>query len=532
MTAITLLSTEILWRSALYGSIAFAIIGFARLMYLLFIYYDYVSPLRDLPGPKDHHIFLGQLLNQFRAGDPEQPYTDWMQKWPDAPLIRYRETGFAAEGLLINNAAAYRDVMQSQSCYAYERSAPFRRLIGDIIGVGLVFAEGTEHRAQRKALGGLFTVSNIKAYLPILQDKADRLVAEWDRAVTDEKDDGNVEIKQLYAKITLNVISIFALGIDFGNLDSRTAFQSCYEAMFDLSTSGMLLAAINLVVPIRWLPVQANRVFMDASTELRGILTGVTEARILSVASDNEKPILPPTASPTKDLLTYMVETKYRATNPADRWSKEELIEQLLNFMATGHETTAGALTFATHELGLHPEVVAKMRKEALTLPESPSFSDIDRLPYLDAVIRECLRYQTPVAGIPRVAQHDVFVAGRRVPKGTTLMPVPAVLHRNKTLWGDDATTFNPDRWLKDPLIGGATDGDSCAWVAFGHGPRACIGRALASLNVKVVLLSLVKQFEWESVHKGKLPVVNPSGQLRPSGEVWLKVKRVGEETK
>lgn len=448
-----------------------------------------------------------------------------MQQWPDAPLIRYRETGFAAEGLLINSAAAYRDVMQSQTCYAYERSAPFRRLIGDIIGVGLVFAEGTEHRAQRKALGGLFTVSNIKAYLPTLQSKADRLVAEIDRAVT--QDDGLVEIKQLYAKITLDVISIFALGIDFGNFESRTAFQSCYEAMFDLSTSGMLLAAINLVVPIRWLPFKANRVFMDASAELRGILTGVTEARILSVASDNEKPVLPPTALPTKDLLTYMVETKYRAANPADRWSKAELIEQVLNFMATGHETTAGALTFATHELGLHPEVVAKLRKEALTLPDEPSFADIDRLPYLDAVIRECLRYQTPVAGIPRVAQHDVVVAGRSVPKGTTLMPVPAVLHRNPTLWGHDATTFNPDRWLKDPSTGGAVDNDSFAWVAFGHGPRACIGRALASLNVKVVLLSLVKQFEWDSVHKGRLPVVNPSGQLRPSGDVWLKVKRV-----
>lgn len=449
-----------------------------------------------------------------------------MQQWPNEPLIRYRETGLAAEGLLINSAGAYRDVMQSQTCYAYERSAPFRRLIGDIIGVGLVFAEGHEHRAQRKALGGLFTVGNIKAYLPTLQAKASRLVGEIDRSVTE--DEGLVEVKQLCAKITLDVISIFTLGIDFGNFETRTAFQTCYEAMFDLSTSGMLLAAINLVVPIRWLPFKANRVFMDASTELRGILTGVTEARILTVGeADSKEKASSNTASPTKDLLTYMVKTKYRAANPADRWSKEELIEQVLNFMATGHETTAGALTFATHQLGLYPEVVAKLREEALTLPDRPTFAEVDRLPYLDAVLRECLRYQTPVAGIPRVAQHDVVVAGRFVPMGTTLMPVPAVLHRNPTLWGDDATTFRPERWLADPSTGGAVDREAYAWVAFGHGPRACIGRALASLNVKVVLLALVRSFAWESVHKGKLPVVNPSGQLRPSGEVWLKVSRV-----
>ncbi|CAK7197853.1 hypothetical protein SEUCBS139899_000503 [Sporothrix eucalyptigena] len=470
---------------------------------------------------KDHHFFLGQLLNQFRAADPEQPYTKWMQEWPDAPLIRYRETGWAAEGLLINSAAAYRDVMHSHSCYAYQRSAPFRRLIGDIIGVGLVFAEGSEHCAQRKALGGLFTVANIKSYLPLLREKANRLVDEMSKA-----DDGLVEMKQLYAKITLDVVGIFVLGEDLHNFECRTEFQTCYESMFDLSTAGMLLAAVNLAVPIRWIPLQANREFMDASKRLRQILTDMTEERIAAVEAKMGKQ-----SSPTPiDLLTYMVETKYLAKIPGDRWTKQELIEQVLNFMATGHETTAGALTFATHQLGLCPDVVAKLRQEATSLPGSPSFSDIESLPYLDAVMKECLRLNPPVAGIPRVAQTDTVVAGHFIPRGTTLMPVPAVIHRNPALWGHDVEQFRPQRWIDDPATGGAVHKEVYAWIAFGHGPRACIGRALAALNFKVVVLALVRNFELDSLDRGKLPVVNPSGQLRPKGEVWLRVTKVEEK--
>ncbi|CAK7235823.1 hypothetical protein SBRCBS47491_009425 [Sporothrix bragantina] len=519
----TLLLITIIARSVLYGCIAFAVLGLIRILYLLFIYPNYVSPLRHLPGPKDHHIFLGQLLNQFRAADPEQPYTAWMQNWPNEPLIRYQETGLAAEGLLINSADAYRDVMCARHCYAYQRSAPFRRLIGDIIGVGLVFAEGQEHRSQRKALGGLFTVSNVKSYLPVLQAKADRLIEEISSA-SSASGHGLVEIKSLYAQITLDVIGIFALGQDLHCLDSRSEFQACYEDMFDLTQAGMLLAAVNLVVPIRWLPFKANRTFMHASARLRQILTGITEERISKVRG---KKTGTNTEVPAKDLLTYMVETKYLATVPSDRWSKQDLVEQVLNFMATGHETSAGALTFATHQLGLQPSVVQKLRQEALTLSPSPTFTDIESLPYLDAVLHECLRFHPPVAGIPRVAQHDTTVAGQYIPKGTTLMPVPAVMHRNPALWGEDANVFRPQRWIDDPATGGAVDGEAYAWVGFGHGPRACIGRALAALNFKVVLLALVRRFDWESIDRGKLPVVNPSGQLRPKGDVWLRVTPV-----
>ena len=337
--------------------------------------------------------------------------------------------------------------------------------------------------------------------------------------------------------MTLDVIGIFAFGIDLSQFKLRNEFVACYSSMFDLTQYGMLLAAVNLVVPVRWLPVKENNKFMHASVRLREIMTGITDRRIRDMQEAKRCGTLYDGNGDLrkKDMLTYLVETRYMAKH--DPWTKADLVEQALNFLATGHETTAAALTFALHLLFQHPRVVRKIRAEARTASifaenfnindeqgGGPSFNQVDSLQYLDNVLKECLRMLPPVAGIPRVATKNMVIAGQVIPKGTTLMPVPAVMHHNPAIWGPDADEFKPERWEKP--AGGAVDAEHYAWVGFGHGPRACIGRALAGLNVKIVLLQLVIRFDFRPGRPGKLPVVNPSGQLRPRGDVWMHVRR------
>lgn len=130
------------------------------------------------------------------------------------------------------------------------------------------------------------------------------------------------------------------------------------------------------------------------------------------------------------------------------------------------------------------------------------------------------------VTGIPRLAVEDVVIAGQPISKGTTVVPMPSVMSFNPLTWGEDAEEFNPDRWGR--LSGPAAD--PYAWAAFGHGPRACIGKALALLNFKTIVIELVTRFDFEAVNKGKVEVVNPAGQLRPQGGMWIKVTRAGME--
>src|SRR4051812_8826500 len=71
----------------------YVIIFACRATYRLWIYPNYVSPLRHLPGPRDHHFLDGQSLNQFMAGSPNEPCLSWMREWPDAKMIRYLAFG-------------------------------------------------------------------------------------------------------------------------------------------------------------------------------------------------------------------------------------------------------------------------------------------------------------------------------------------------------------------------------------------------------------------------------------------------------
>lgn len=102
---------------------------------------------------QNNHFLLGQEINKFRAPGPNDTYLSWMKEWPDAPLIRYISFG-NSEIVLINSLAAHKEVLQTK-CYSFVKPPFFTRLVGEIVGKGLLFSEGDEHRHQRRLLAGV-----------------------------------------------------------------------------------------------------------------------------------------------------------------------------------------------------------------------------------------------------------------------------------------------------------------------------------------------------------------------------------------
>jgi cytochrome P450 len=101
---------------------------------------------------QNNTFLLGQEVHKFKAASPFELYLSWMRQWPEAPFIRYQSIG-NSEVLLVNTLAAHREVQHTKN-YSFVKPAFFARLVGEIVGKGLLFAEGEEHKKQRRLLAG------------------------------------------------------------------------------------------------------------------------------------------------------------------------------------------------------------------------------------------------------------------------------------------------------------------------------------------------------------------------------------------
>ncbi|PGH20752.1 hypothetical protein AJ80_03512 [Polytolypa hystricis UAMH7299] len=479
-------------------------------LYRLFIYPSFLSPLRHLPGPKDNHPLLGQELKKFRATSPNEVYLSWTQTWPDAPFIKYMSVG-NSEQLLVNSLEAHKEVLQAK-CYSFVKPVVFTRLVGEIVGKGLLFAEGDEHKKQRRLLAGPFSLVNLRRLLPVFQAEARNLSDDIDK-ILEGKSSGVVEVSTLFSKATLRIIGVAALGADLGDPNLSTFFHECYHRIFEQSLLGNVITAINAFIPIRrFLPIEANLKFVQANTDIRALIRRLIRQRMGEVEDRKESV----SGKGRTDLLTYMIEQGHAGE---DAWTEDDILGHVgcsVMVNSSGHETTALATVWASYVLATRPDIQDRLRSEITGLLQqspTPDYNEIESLRFLNNFCREVLRVHCPTVTVPREAAEDVVVSGVLLPKGTTVHICPQVVHSSPSVWGSDASVFDPDRW--DRLT--SNQASPYALEAFINGPRICIGRTFALLEYKTLLIELVSKWRFAGLdQQQKVEVMNPSLTLKP----------------
>ncbi|CAH0474087.1 unnamed protein product [Peronospora belbahrii] len=176
--------------------------------------------------------------------------------------------------------------------------------------------------------------------------------------------------------------------------------------------------------------------------------------------------------------------------------------------LGAGRDTSADTMSWLLHTLALHPRVENKLRAELLEkLPKlatsstyMPSMDEVQGLVYLEATIRELLRLHTPVPFTMRECIRDtVFSDGTFVPKGTNVGMCHFGAARRTEVWGPDAAEFKPERFV-DAKTGKLLHTPSAKFNAFSGGQRVCIGKALAMLEMKLVIAILLGRFHFIEV--------------------------------
>jgi cytochrome P450 len=215
-------------------------------------------------------------------------------------------------------------------------------------------------------------------------------------------------------------------------------------------------------------------------------------------------------------------------------FSDEDLVNQLMTFLAAGHETTASALSWAVYLLCKHPDVQARLREELRA--ELPAFStlntisaaQIDRLPYLHAVLNEVMRLFPPVPLTMRKSATDTTIQSHFIPAGTTILICPWAINTSAALWGDNARDFVPERWLAPGCANTGGAESNYAVTTFLHGPRSCIGKDFARAEFACLVASLVGRFDMELEDKEWVLQIQGGITARPKGGLRVRVRHVG----
>lgn len=118
-----------------------------------------------------------------------------------------------------------------------------------------------------------------------------------------------------------------------------------------------------------------------------------------------------------------------------------------------------------------------------------------------------------------RVNVQDDVINGVKVPKGTLVIIGIAAINFDETMWGPDVDEFNPDRWDKLP-----DTVTNYSYMTFLQGPRNCIGRRFAETEMKLLLLSLIQNFKFDEVVKGRVVEKQAMITTRPKGGMFLKL--------
>lgn len=448
------------------------------------------------------------------------PARRWANEIPNDGLLRYLHL-FNRERLLLTSPQALSEVLNTKN-YDFIKPKLVSAGIGQILGIGVLLAEGDDHKAQRKSLMPAFHFRHIKELYPIFWSKSREMVKCIEAELKESKDPNpHVEVGEWSSRATLDIIGTAGMGQDFNALrDPDNELNRVYRAVFQPDRTARILSLLSFFIPraiIQNLPLARNRSMQAASSVARNTCRRLVEQKKLRMA--NKEPMEP-------DIISVALES--------GGFTDEKLVDNMMTFLAAGHETTASAFTWAVYSLSQHPDVQKRLRDEIHAHIDSLDTADkithdvIDNMPYLHAVCQETLRLWAPVPLTLRDTAVNSSILGQFVPKGTTIIIAPWAVNHNVTLWGEDADKFNPDRWMAagQANAGGAVS--NYAFLTFLHGPRSCIGMKFAVAEFACLLAAFVGTWEFEMLNPDEDILIKGGITARPRNGMKVVVKNAG----
>jgi cytochrome P450 len=363
---------------------------------------------------------------------------------------------------------------------------------------GIITVEGSAWTEQHTMFAPLFARPRVRELEPFISELVTRLIGKWAALPAGEP----VDILAAANRIAFDVVAIGLLAI---------TDEALADSLF--ATLGKLDGAES---------VRLNYLVKRFGADTQGAFGGSSQAEAiarmdrLTLAVADER--LARATQPDDFFGAVMATPEFAAFTPERK--RAFLADQVSTLLSAGYVTTGESIFWALYLLAKHPAAQQRAREEVVAKTEAMSgVPPIDAPPFLAAAFNESHRLYPPVWFIGRVALRDVRVGDLDIAAGTRVICSPYVLHRMPELW-PDSDAYRPERFLP----GATPPVTPRSLIPFGTGKRACLGRALAQMEMSAIAGMTLARFELELVSDAPV-VLAGAYSMHPKEKVMFRLK-------
>ncbi len=444
-----------------------------------------LQDFNEIPGPALGSSPLGayRLLQQIRRDVLSTIQTSF-DNFGD--VLRFSVLG--KNQVMLRHPAHVREVLvEHADCYVKGDDYTDRRKgLAKFVGAGLLTSNGALWKRQRRLVSSALSPRRLAGY-------AASMTASIDRSLDRYAAGDTVDISETMMSMTLEIVGSALFHEDMSSEVRRVAkAMNAVHGMIAANNSALTLLP-------SWLPTLQRHREKQAVRELDAIVYGLIRSRRPTV----DAPLLD-----RGDLCsTFLLATDETGARMSDEQVRDEIVTMFL----AGHETTANALSWAWLLLAAHAEAQKQLHEELDSAlgSRTPTYDDIERLPFATAVIKEALRLYPPVFLFKRTSVKATSIGGYAIPAGVDVTIVPYATQRDPR-FHDRPNDFIPPRFLSGVTV------DKYAWLPFGAGPRVCVGAGFAMIESVLILAKLAQHFQ---------PVLLPHQSVQPEPGATLRPK-------
>ncbi|KAF8521630.1 cytochrome P450 [Hysterangium stoloniferum] len=496
-------------------------------------------PLKDLRGPPAGPWLVGNYAEYFRPYEIGDLDFKWIREYGSS----FKVKGAFGDDVLFTADPKSLQYIYNTAGYNFPKPPEIRLTVALTTGKGVAWVEGEQHARHRKIMNPAFSYGALRGFLPLFRQTAQKTVIRFKEIIANNGGKSTViDIPGWIARTTLDAIGAAAFDFQFNAVEegSTNELAKVYsnlfaDTFFERSDELIIFDAICSFMP-QWFSDLAKYLPNEQMKRLREYMK--VARKVAQSILDRQTKLHIAGKEGSKDVMSILIRANL-SENPKNKLSDEEIISQLTTINLAGHETTAMTLTWALHELSRHPDFQNQLREEiAATRAHAAqrgdselSIADLDSMKLLQALIKETLRYHPIVSALFRQAGRDDVIPllhpiksrtgdvieSIPVRKGQRVLISIAGYQRLKSVWGEDADVWRPERFLEGVERYQTTGLGVISNVAtFSSGVRSCIGWRFAMIEMQAILIEFLENFEF-SVPPGNIEIIRgPTGLMTP----------------